>query len=365
MKKAGRIAVLALAGLVTLVVVGATLRIARHRRGVRQADAEWLAAKPTPLGDIGSTSTLTVLPLVDWHAARDDLATDMGVSYLVKTDSATILFDTGNNSSGADPSPLESNMKALGVALDDIDTVVISHVHFDHVGGKQWTDGKVSGTTFGIGNQQPDLSDKKIFTPIEMTYPGSEPETATEPVRIADGVATTGTIPRQLFIGRIDEQALAINVEGKGLVLVVGCGHQTVTRLIERTEAIFDTPIYGVVGGLHYPVPEGRITMAGINIQRRLASGRGPLAPLTAEDVDRELKLLEDRHIGLIAVGGHDSSDQVIESVADRFGEAHRYLRVGAPITVEATTQDDGVQTTSSQAYTASKADSLESAPGD
>lgn len=46
------------------------------------------------------------------------------------------------------------------------------------------------------------------------------------------GVASTGTIPRQLVFGWMDEQALVVHVEGRGAVLVVGCGHQTVSELL-------------------------------------------------------------------------------------------------------------------------------------
>ena len=60
--------------------------------------------------------------------------------------------------------------------------------------------------------------------------------------------ATTGTIPQRLFIGAVDEQALAVNVRVKGLVLIAGCSHQTVARLLERTENVFDERIYGIVG---------------------------------------------------------------------------------------------------------------------
>lgn len=294
--------------------------------------------KPPRLGDIGTTKRLEILPLVDWHAARDDLATEMGVSYLVRTDDLTILFDMGNNANDSEPAPLTANMRALGISLADIDVVVPSHAHFDHVGGRRWTDGGISGTTFGIGNEQPSLVGKRVLTPIPMTYPGIEPETASDPVRIGAGVATTGTIPRKLFGGWIDEQALAIHVEGLGIVLVVGCGHQTLTRLIERTEAVFDAPIYGVVGGLHYPVPRGRLTLAGfIDGQRRLASGDGPLDPIDEDDIDRELSLLEQRNVGLVSIGGHDSSDEVIADARARFGAAYRDLRVGEAIIVGAT----------------------------
>lgn len=334
MSRLGRILGWALTGVVGLAVLAAAFVILQHRRGVSQADDEFRSHRPPPLRDLGTTKKLTVLPLLEWHAGRSDLETDAGVSYLIETDHVTVLFDTGNNTWDSDPAPLENNMETLGVSIDDIDAVVISHAHFDHTGGRRWTDGRITGTTFGIGTKQPSLPGKTILTAAPMTYPGNEPVHARDPLRLAPGVGTTGTIARKLFGGWIDEQALAVYVEGKGIVLIVGCGHQTIPRLVERTEAVFDAPLFGVIGGLHYPVPEGRMWMFGIDVQRRLASGIGPLAPLTAGDVRADIELLKERDLGVVSIGGHDSSDEAIGWFRDAFGPAYRDLKVGTPIQI-------------------------------
>jgi hypothetical protein len=49
------------------------------------------------------------------------------------------------------------------------------------------------------------------------------------------------------WTGTIAEQALVVNVRGFGLVLVSGCGHPPIERIIE-------VPIAAVVGGMHLPV---------------------------------------------------------------------------------------------------------------
>jgi len=169
---------------------------------------------------------------------------------------------------------------------------------------------------------------------VALTYPGVDVTLIDSPRVLAPGVASIGPIGRQLVMGRIDEQALAIHVTGKGIVLVVGCGHQGLARILARAEALFDVPVYAIIGDLHYPVPEGRLQPLGINLQRLLASGEGPLSPLQMADVMADLSRLEGLPLGMVGLGGHDTSDEVIALFSQRFGERYRAGRVGDPITM-------------------------------
>jgi metal-dependent hydrolase (beta-lactamase superfamily II) len=319
-----------LALLVVLVIGGIVFFELRTRSGSRKAEAQFAAYEPPRIGDFNTTKSLSILPLIDWHTSSPELRGEMGVSYLIETDEQRILFDVGQNTEQESPSPLEHNMDALGVKLDLIDTIFISHNHFDHVGGKQ----RQRNRTFSIGLEQVPLVDVRAFVPIPMTYPGSSPIHAAEPMLIGSGVASTGTIPRQLVFGWIDEQALVVHVAERGAVLIVGCGHQTIPKLLERYDQVFNEPLYGIVGGLHFPVPEGRLKVLGLNAQRLLASGDGIFAPITMDDVKADLAELQARELGLIGVGGHDSSDEVIAMFSEAFGDAYRHIRVGERITI-------------------------------
>jgi metal-dependent hydrolase (beta-lactamase superfamily II) len=317
---------------VVLVASAAALFVfdLRVQRGVDRAEAQFESQRPAKLGDIGTTKTLSILPLVDWHTSESNLKTEMGVSYLIETDSHRILFDVGHNAEQSRPSPLQANMAALGLDTNDFDTVFISHNHFDHVGGTRAND----EGTFMLGLDHEPLPGKRAFVPLPLSYPGIDPVVSTEPTVVGPGLASTGTIPRQLTLGWIDEQALAVHVEGRGVVLIVGCGHQTIPKLLARYDDLFDEPLYGVIGGLHYPVPNGRFYALGINLQRRVASGRGIFDPIDMPEVRDELEMLEARNLGVIGVGGHDSSDEVIAMFRERFGPAYRDVRVGQRITL-------------------------------
>ena len=89
------------------------------------------------LPDIGTTKSLTVLPLID-SKGLESLKTEAGVSYLIKTDGATILLDMGANRKNEDPSPFLANMQQLGIKWSDIDPIAFSHQHYDHTGGLKW-----------------------------------------------------------------------------------------------------------------------------------------------------------------------------------------------------------------------------------
>lgn len=324
-------ALLVLVGLLVLLpLLGIGLIEVRTRMGLPEVEEEFASYTPPRITDFGSTKTLAILPLVDWHTSDSELRGEMGVSYLVETDEQRILFDVGHNAKQESPSPLEHNMAALGVTADSLDTVFISHNHFDHVGGQK----RQKERSFSIGLEQQPLPGVRAFVPIPMTYPGLEPVHSGEPTVIAEGIASTGTIPRQLAYFRIDEQALAVNVQGKGIVLIVGCGHQTIPKLLKRYDDVFDEPLYGIVGGLHFPVPEGRFKLLGLDVQRRLASGDGLFSPITMDEVEAELALLEARDLGVVGVGGHDSSDEVISMYEKSFGNRYERVEVGRRIVV-------------------------------
>jgi len=210
----------------------------RFNKGKQKAEQEWQLNQSNirKIKNLGATKTLEILPLIDWYTCNESLKGEAGVSYLIKTDECTILFDVGLNSDQIDPSPLLHNMKQLGITLDDFDVIVISHNHLDHVGGGKWSELK----TFSLTNHQLDLSEKIVYTPIPMTYPGLTPILAENPTVISECVTTIGVISNQLFfLGYTHEQALAVNVEGKGIVLIAGCGHQTLLKILERAEALF------------------------------------------------------------------------------------------------------------------------------
>lgn len=297
-------------GMILAAALSAVLFIlVRQARAGAQAERKWQATHVEALKDFGSTSRLEILPLYEEAGDQSIYQIGHGLSYLIKTDSAAILMDVGNNPAETDVTPLSLNMPALGVSWDQIDAVIFSHFHPDHVGGVEaWKAGKVS-----LGTEVVDFEGKPVYAPSNFDFPGATLTLLPNPSVLHPGVATIGTIeygetyPVSLYAASGAEQVLAVNVDGQGIVLIVGCGHPTVERIVARAEALFEQPVVGIAGGLHY---EG----------------------FDFADVQPHIEFLSSHHLKLVALSPHDSSPEALEAFQSTFADHYHTLRVGESI---------------------------------
>jgi 7,8-dihydropterin-6-yl-methyl-4-(beta-D-ribofuranosyl)aminobenzene 5'-phosphate synthase len=307
----------------------------RYRRNCERA-ARFYDASGRPRDDgtrlvLPPVRTLEVLPLIDWYAARGDLETESGVSYLVRADDTTILFDLGFNRKGEQEPPLLRNMARLGVD-PEIDFVVLSHPHGDHIGGfkNQFTRRAI------VRREHDPLAGKPVYATVPLKLTQGRSTVVQMPRVLAPGVATTGPLPRALFLmGYVQEQALAINVEGKGLVLLVGCGHPRVEALVELAEQLFATPVYGVIGGLHFPVIDDRARLGPFRFQQLLGSPNPPWQPIGKEAVSSTLTYLKEKGIHYIAPSAHDTCDWSLHTFEETFGTEYHPVKVGEPLRIQ------------------------------
>lgn len=174
----------------------------------------------------------------------DRLKKAWGFGCFVNVDGIGILFDTGGDSD-----VLLSNMAKLNINVENVDVVVLSHTHGDHVGG-----------LLGILNLNGHM---KVYVPASFPRPfkdeiksyGCEMIEARNAVRICDGVATTGELGVT-----IKEQSLLISTQ-QGLVVVTGCAHPGIVNAVRETERLTGRKVYLAVGGYHLSgASEGEIT---------------------------------------------------------------------------------------------------------
>ncbi len=201
---------------------------------------------------------------------------------------------------------LLENMKRMEIDPKTIDKIALSHGHGDHtaavtellraIGGQPeprkwerdtpweeidaWVKGhhvplvvhpagfrerwgvKRDGTRYGP-NQPPPRA--------EWEAAGAEVILSAGPYKLGPGCATTGAIPRRSFEkagtppalryregatlvrDRIeDDQALVINVKGKGLVVVAGCAHAGIVNTVKHAQEICGVDqVWAILGGFH------------------------------------------------------------------------------------------------------------------
>jgi 7,8-dihydropterin-6-yl-methyl-4-(beta-D-ribofuranosyl)aminobenzene 5'-phosphate synthase len=329
----------AAAGVGATVVAGAAVAVAVETvdfvRGRRRVDQRWYdtLARGLERLDIGSTRLLEITPLVEWTADRDGLLTAPGVSYFVRTDELTLLFDAGLNPEGHDPAPLAHNAGVLGVPVEDVDAVFVSHAHGDHLGGVEgYRQSKVLLVENGVRLSRT----VPLYCPVPLTGDRLTSVVCDRPRVIGPGVASTGAISTyQFHYGELPEHGLVVNVEGCGLVLVSGCGHPGLVRFLPLVEQVFGGPLYGFVGGLHLPVTDSRPGgYYGIPIQRVCCTGKPPWMLVTELDALREAAALRSRHVSLVALSPHDSCDWTMDYFERTFGAAFYRLEVGKTLRI-------------------------------
>ncbi len=319
-----------LLAVVGLVFARTLMKLAVIRKRVDREIAETRVAK---ILSPGVVENLTVLPIIDYFKAREDVKTEAGVSYHITADGREILLDVGANGKKEHPSPLLHNMKKLGKELKNLSMIFISHVHLDHVGGmKEQKSGE-----FSLSAGPVELPRIPVYSPVNLKpsahNPGVEVKVIKDPCVIADGIVSIGAIPRALYLlGYTCENSLAFRLEGKGIVLVIGCGHQTIEQIIQRTRALFDDPIHAIIGGLHLPAGGGRLKIGPIDIQPIVGTDRAPWNKLNENDTRAAIEAVKSVNPKLVALSPHDSSDRSLELFRAAFGDAFQVIEVGKTI---------------------------------
>lgn len=319
------------AGVVVAGASGAGWLWRRYRRAGDEV-RRFADATHDRLADIGTVDGLEVLPLVERDVARADLTGEVGVSYLLTTSGAggttRILFDLGLNARHRTRPALVHNAEALGADLDTVDAVVVSHAHDDHLGGPT-----------ALRRRRPSLagdapvgpSGAPLHVPVPLHHDRMRPVLTTGPTVIAPGVALLPPAPGTLFWeGVVQEQALAVHVRGRGLVLVSGCGHPGVSVLLDLAARVLGVPVHAVVGGLHLPVRG----YPGIAV---FGSPRPPWDLLGEGDIDAAVGALRGAGAEVVALSPHDSTPYTLgRFTADLAGSGTvvRPVRVGEPIVV-------------------------------
>jgi 7,8-dihydropterin-6-yl-methyl-4-(beta-D-ribofuranosyl)aminobenzene 5'-phosphate synthase len=217
----------------------------------------------------------------------DALIAEPGFSVLLRVEKdgreRTLLFDTG-----VSPTGMVENMRRLGFSLRDVEVIVLSHGHWDHVTGME-------GVARAIGRASlPVLIHPEFWSRRRISFPGLDPAELPSTSRSAlegagfeiveerrpsflldRSVLITGEIDRTTdfetgFRGHeafrnggwqpdpliLDDQALVVRLRELGLVVVSGCGHAGIVNTVRYAQKLTGQPtIAAIIGGFHLSGP--------------------------------------------------------------------------------------------------------------
>jgi len=192
--------------------------------------------------------------------------------------SNSILFDTGGSTEG-----IVENAKRMGISLSEVEGIVLSHGHYDHFGGllsavkavnkvdlpiivhENMFETRGTANSKGTVRKYPEFPTEAQLSPARIVRTKKPSLTADDMVCITGEIPRktsfeTGYTPHRIFLNGSwqsdpliwDERAIAINIRGKGLVVLSGCAHAGIINTISYAQQITRTEkVYAVMGGFH------------------------------------------------------------------------------------------------------------------
>src|ERR1700758_1289968 len=263
--------------------------------------------------------------LYDAFGQTSAMQKDWGYAALVEYRGKRMLFDTGNN-----PDILAQNAKAKGIDLRQLDFVVMSHRHGDHMGGLTYLlkvnpTVKIYAPKEGFGVYGADLPSsfyrKDASLPQEQRYydgtppevmrfgsawPGANFQLVDKNIEIAPDIHLIALVSDKPGTLELRELSLAINTPD-GMGIVVGCSHPGIDKIVESATAI-NPRIHFIAGGFHLVV-----------------------AP--DADIERTVTALHDRLSAEYVAAAHCAGDTAFTALKRAFGNHYIYAGLGTTLT--------------------------------
>jgi len=180
----------------------------------------------------GKDLNLTVV--YDNNPYDNRLDTRWGFSCYIQGTEKTILFDVGGEGS-----VLLSNMEKLKIAPKEVNAVVLSHVHYDHIGGLSYFLKRNQDVTVYMPQSLP----RSVKDTVRLA--GARLVDVHKPIKICKDVYSTGELG-----SFIKEQSLIIKTT-KGLIVITGCAHPGVVNIVKSAKEMLKSNVYLVLGGFH------------------------------------------------------------------------------------------------------------------
>ena len=242
---------------------------------------------------VEQTKHISMTIVYDNYVFTEGLKTDWGFSCFLTGTEKTILFDTGTKGE-----LLLENIEKLKINPKDVEIVVISHNHGDHTGGLLAFLGKNSNVSVYL----PPSCSEVFVQKVKKT--GARVITTKAPVEICKGVHLTGPMGTQIV-----EQSMIVDT-AEGAVVITGCAHPGIEKIVKQAQETFAEPVHLVMGGFHLR---------------------------SKSETEIETLLTEFRNLGIERVGpSHCTGDLARRMFAAEYGQDYIQVGVGKIIEMDA-----------------------------
>ena len=279
---------------------------------------------PAPIAEHGFSALIEIISGDKYHSDKNK---------------NIFLFDTGVSENG-----VIYNSDVFGVDLRDVETIIISHGHFDHFIGLLNVLERISKPTQVIchpdaflkrwivypgGNKakMPFLNEKQLEEAGALIhkakYTSFLPTDCKNPLLLITGEIPRKTsfekgFPLQYMENNVDngkpeeeektllpdpqvndDQAIVANIKDKGLVIVTACGHAGIINTINYSKSLTGiSKIYAIVGGFHLT---------------------GDIHEDVIESTVRELQNADPRYLIPCHCTGWKATNRIIEAMPEKF----------------------------------------------
>lgn len=203
---------------------------------------------------------------------NSNLENEFGLSLFIEDEEIKLLFDTGKSGLFIE------NAKKLNINLKQIDYVVLSHNHFDHVGGLKSLIENVTKDfvlcinsdffkkKFKIENfikvflggnfdedylKNNDIKIKKLENDVVKLSKKITLFTNFKNITDFEPPSKRYVLENKNFIDFMEDE-IAISIKtSKGLLIICGCSHIGIGNIIEKIKNETNDKIYGIIGGIH------------------------------------------------------------------------------------------------------------------
>lgn len=220
--------------------------------------------------------------LYDSEVLREGLASGWGFSCLIE---GRVLFDTGESGE-----LLKQNIDIMKINLSELEAVVISHDHWDHVGGLEYVARQVKNLKIYICPGFDAAFKEKISAlPAKIIEIDNF-------FQVSSCIYTTGQITGIYKDKEIAEQALILQT-GRRFSVITGCAHPGIVKILKKVKSQLGLEeFYAVIGGFHLKnnslVENEQIVQEFLNLKVRRV---GPLHCTGPEAAAVFQKVYQDR----------------------------------------------------------------------